>query len=189
MTEMTDPPAGDSGTWNRLLNALAEIVAAIDDNLAAGRSVPALLLLYAGIDLLAWLEAPGDQTELRGSDFKSWCLRYLLPESGLECNANELWAARCALLHNVAAEARELRKAGTRTIVYTSAAHRPQAAPAAASDSKAERATVAVPALRDAFRQAVTRYCEEFDQPDVPAAREGAFLRRAARVLDGWPRA
>ncbi len=189
MTEMTEPTAGDSGMWNRLLNALAEIVAAIDDDLAAGRELPALLLLFTGIDLLAWLEAPGDQAELRGSDFKSWCLRYLLPESGLECNANELWAARCALLHNAAAEARELRKAGTRTIVYTTAADRPETAPVAASDTKAECVTVAVPALRDAFHQAVTRYCEEFDQPDVPAAREAALLRRAARVLDGWPRA
>ncbi len=96
MSELTEPTAGDSGTWNRLLNALAEIVAAIDDNLAAGRSVPALLLLYAGIDLLAWLEAPGDQTELRGSDFKSWCLRYLLPESGLECSERTLGGPLCA---------------------------------------------------------------------------------------------
>ncbi|MEW6197502.1 MAG: hypothetical protein AB1601_02390 [Planctomycetota bacterium] len=189
MTETTEPTAGDSGMWNRLLKALAEIVAAIDDNLAAGRELPALLLLYAGIDLLAWLEAPGDQTELRGSDFKSWCLRYLLPESGLECNANELWAARCALLHNAAAEARELRKAGTRTIVYTSAANRPETAAVAASDAKAECRTVAVAALRDAFQQAVTRHCEEFDRPDMPTAREAALLRRAARVLDGWSRA
>lgn len=186
MSELTEPTAGDSGTWNRLLNALAELVAAIDDNLAAGRSMPALLLLYAGIDLLAWLEAPGDQTELRGSDFKSWCLRYLLPESGLECNANELWAARCALLHNVAAEDRELRKAGTRSILYAMSTDRPDAAEA---DSPADGVKVAIPALREAFRRAVTRYCEDFDRSDVPAAREAALLRRAARVLDARPRA
>ena len=57
-----------------------------------------LVLLYAGIDALAWLALPSG--DVNGSDFVKWVNTYLLPDSGLQCTAEDIWAARCGLLHS-----------------------------------------------------------------------------------------
>jgi hypothetical protein len=50
---------------------------------------PALMLLYCGIDIAAWLWTRQDSTPV-SRRFIEWTSKYLLPRSALECHAVDL---------------------------------------------------------------------------------------------------
>ena len=75
------------------------------DSLLLGRAIlPSLILIYSGIDIMSWLNRDEKHQNNKRSDFKSWIDNYLLPDSGLNCSANDLYAARCSILHSYTAE-------------------------------------------------------------------------------------
>lgn len=79
----------------------------------------ALILLFSWVDRLAWFSIENDDST--GADFKSWLDKYLFINGcTLECNANDLWAARCGLLHTGTAEARDVKKGNARLVYYFS---------------------------------------------------------------------
>jgi hypothetical protein len=79
----------------------------------------ALILLFSWVDRLSWLAIKSEYST--GADFKSWLNKYLFIEgSKLECNANDLWASRCGLLHTGSAEARDVINGKARSIYYFS---------------------------------------------------------------------
>ncbi|HCH2845197.1 hypothetical protein NOK91_24570 [Vibrio parahaemolyticus] len=59
----------------------------------------ALTIIYSTIDACGLLDAPDSQEKATGSSFKSWVNKYMLEDESLECNADDLWGARCAVLH------------------------------------------------------------------------------------------
>lgn len=67
---------------------------------------PALILIYSGIDAMSWLNRPADKPENTSIDFVRWVNEFILPESGLTCTAEEVYAARCGLVHSHTAESR-----------------------------------------------------------------------------------
>ncbi|EPR6545164.1 hypothetical protein ACU74D_000270 [Yersinia enterocolitica] len=75
-----------------------------------------LVLFYSWVDRMAWLSIEGEEST--GSDFKNWVNKYLLEGTTLPCTADDLWAARCGILHTGAAEARDTRKGKARSIHY-----------------------------------------------------------------------
>lgn len=76
-----------------------------------------LILLFSWVDRLAWLSIENDDSS--GSDFKSWLNMYLfIDTSVLPCNADDLWASRCGLLHTGTAESRDVKRNKARTIYY-----------------------------------------------------------------------
>src|SRR5262249_22204392 len=81
--------------------------------------IPALILAYSTIDAFASL-ARNDPEESTSADFKAWVGTYLVPGSELEgrVTPDELWAARCGLLHTFGPEARDVRKKGVRRVIY-----------------------------------------------------------------------
>jgi hypothetical protein len=95
---------------------VARRLAAIDLCFREGLFTESLVLLYAGIDALAWLALPSG--DVNGSDFVKWVNTYLLPDSGLQCTAEDIWAARCGLLHSSIAESRKSREGAAREISY-----------------------------------------------------------------------
>ena len=72
---------------------------AIDLCIDKGLLMPALILIYSGIDSLASLNRMPEKKKVTREDFKEWCDKYLLPKSGLECSSIDLYAARCSILH------------------------------------------------------------------------------------------
>jgi hypothetical protein len=95
-----------------------DLLAAIADCLNKQLVLPSLLLLYAGIDIMAWLNRPESRADVERTDFIGWSENYLLPGSGLVCNALDLYAARCALLHSFSAESQLSRKGNAKQIFY-----------------------------------------------------------------------
>ncbi|MCT7357999.1 hypothetical protein [Thalassolituus pacificus] len=75
----------------------------------------ALILIYAWIDRMAWLSV---SDEASGADFKAWVNTYLLPNSSLGCSADDLWAARCAVLHTSTSYARDTKSGKAKRIQY-----------------------------------------------------------------------
>jgi hypothetical protein len=80
---------------------------------------PSLILIYSGIDIMAWLNRFETHDDVDRSDFIWWVEKYLLPDSGLSCSAIDLYGARCSLLHSYTSESRLSRKGGAKSIYYT----------------------------------------------------------------------
>lgn len=76
-----------------------------------------LVVLYSTIDAAAWLAADHDG-DVTKKDFVKWCDTYLLPESGLDCTAVELYAARCGMLHSFSAYSSLQRRGDARPLSY-----------------------------------------------------------------------
>jgi hypothetical protein len=70
------------------------------------------MLIYAAVDSLAWASVSGNTSR---KVFTEWVNKYLLPSPKLGCTADELYSARCTLLHNRALTNTDSR---TRGILY-----------------------------------------------------------------------
>lgn len=75
-------------------------------------------LIYSGIDNLAWLTQAHDRLDVEKTDFVDFVDKYLLPGSELKCSSEELYSARCGLLHSNTAESRISRSRGARYLSY-----------------------------------------------------------------------
>lgn len=76
----------------------------------------ALAAMFSSIDKMAWLTTLDHESE--GKDFKAWVDTYFISSRSLPYTANDLWAARCGLLHTGAAESRDYRKNNANLIYY-----------------------------------------------------------------------
>jgi hypothetical protein len=79
---------------------------------------PSLMLTYATIDIMAWLDRDKNHTDVQRSDFIKWVEAYLLPNSQLSCTAIDLYAARCSLIHSYSAASRLSREGKASEIFY-----------------------------------------------------------------------
>jgi hypothetical protein len=79
---------------------------------------PSLMLAYATIDIMAWLNRDVSHLDVQRSDFIKWVDTYLLPNSQLSCTAIDLYAARCSLLHSYSAESRLSREGKASQLLY-----------------------------------------------------------------------
>ena len=68
--------------------------------------VSAIALIYASIDSLSALTRPIDHEDTTAKEFKDWVNTYLLPQGTLACTAEDLYGARCGILHTHSPESR-----------------------------------------------------------------------------------
>jgi len=78
----------------------------------------AVKLIYSGIDNLAWLSREHDRPNVEKKDFMNFVNKYLLSGSGLTCSSEELYSARCGLLHSNTAESEISRSGRARYLSY-----------------------------------------------------------------------
>ncbi len=77
------------------------------------------ILLYSAIDSLSWLYSEKKDINKRNvrEEYKNWINKFLLPNlDGYDCTAEEIYLARCALLHTYSALAK--RQNNNRIISY-----------------------------------------------------------------------
>jgi hypothetical protein len=83
---------------------------------------PALALFYSGVDTMAFWAAPGEQDEVQKSGFIDWCDKYVVPTLGPAAaeavNGNDLYGARCGILHTSSSTSRMSRTGEAREINY-----------------------------------------------------------------------
>jgi hypothetical protein len=87
-----------AGGYTPLIQLLHEVGKAWD----AGAIVAALAMVYVGIDTLALLSCPSGQQSQTRADFIAWVDKYLKadPSSEYEYEGDDVYAARCAVLHS-----------------------------------------------------------------------------------------
>ncbi len=95
-----------------------QLLDTIDSVIREGAILPGLILIYSGIDIMAWLNRDNTNQGNQRSYFKNWVNNYLLPDSGLNCNADDLYAARCAILHTYTSESDLSKDGKARKIFY-----------------------------------------------------------------------
>lgn len=146
--------------------------------------VSAVSLLFGAIDALSALTRPTENPDTDHRVFEAWINRYLLPDSALNCKAEDLYAARCGVLHTYGTDSRLARHGRARPLVYQWR-HGPAAGTTAPLPSDA--IVVEVEALHDAFRKAVARF---FEDSEMEAPVRGRVKHHLPSLLcyTPWPR-
>jgi hypothetical protein len=92
---LTEPEPDAKG---KLQQETAQFLASAERCIEFNSIQSAMILMYSGIDAMAWLTRPPGVDDVRPSDFTDWVESFLLPNSGFPCAADDLYAARCGLL-------------------------------------------------------------------------------------------
>ena len=79
--------------------------------------LPALVLIYCTMDILGWLYSDDPKAKIN-ENFKHWVSRYVTDGSDLRCTPEDLWAARCALLHKFTPDSDLSDKGKVRKLCY-----------------------------------------------------------------------
>lgn len=87
---------------------------------------PVFIILYSTIDSLAWLNSDEKNVEARrvGKEFKDFSSKYIINKLTQNITADELYNARCAIVHTISAKSSGNIKNGVRYLTY---ANSPQA--------------------------------------------------------------
>src|SRR5256885_1307348 len=99
-------------------STVGEPLAAADLGIERGYAMPGLILLYSLVDTMAWLSLPEGVEDVKGTDFIGWVRTYGLEQRVAPCTADELYGARCGLLHSFSPDSRRSRRGGIRPIYY-----------------------------------------------------------------------
>ena len=98
-----------------------QAIDAIKHLVVANRYLQALVVLYSAIDTLAWASlSSGDVTR---SDFCHWVDAYMTPQVQIGCTSEDLYGARCALVHSSTPESRMSREGRARELWYVTSPH------------------------------------------------------------------
>ena len=80
-----------------------------------------LILIYCGVDAMAYLDMPPNKAEVDSKDFIQWTERYLSPklsDQTTRITGDELFSARCAVVHTYSVESRKTKSGKVRIIGY-----------------------------------------------------------------------
>jgi hypothetical protein len=169
---------------NEVVNGERGMLRGIEVVLSEQCLVSAVGLMFAAIDALSALTRPIDSADTSRSVFIDWTTRYLEPEKRLACTAEELYAARCGVLHTYSADSRLARTNGTRRLVYEWE-RGPRADEAAELPDNAIR--VRVEALHRALRKAVHQFIIDAEMDPDTKQRVSCHLP-SMLCYKPWPR-
>lgn len=115
----------------------------------------AIILIYSGIDTMAFLGMPSTQTDVTRNDFINWCDKYIKFHCNEQLTGLDLYGARCGVLHNHSSYSRLSRSGQCRLIGYMS-----KSVPEIRYEPKVskELVLVSVPALAGAFFEGVDKF-------------------------------
>ncbi len=155
-------------------------IAAIQLCLEHGHRMPALILIFTGIDFMASLNRPESEPDVRRQDFLDWAEKYVLSNGTFSCSALDLYAARCALVHTYTPISKLSRQKKAKEILYSWG----KADGKGAQDfldqvGMTTNVVVHIDDLIVAFRTGV----EQFLRDMARYARKGALARRRANKV------
>jgi len=101
-----------------LFQNLYQLIKSIELTLEKGYITPSLILIYSGIDIVTSLNAEAGKDVTRKS-FIAWSNKYLIPQLNQSLKGEDLYAARCAVLHTLTSESDMSRKGNAVQIFYT----------------------------------------------------------------------
>lgn len=155
---------------------------AVDLCLAHRFITPTLILIYSGIDTLAWLNRRHDEPNVTGEDFMRWVDTYMLPDKRVQCKSSDLWSARCGLVHTFSPESSRTRSGKAKMLYYAwgQQSVEPLMDGIHLVSREDEIAAIHVDLLIEALRDAVVKFLSApYDDPDwqsVVFKRAGEFF-------------
>lgn len=89
------------------LNGVMGLVQEIAKCQDAGAATATAIMVYLGIDVMAFLSMPAGQARQTRDDFIAWVNEYLkaAPESTYQYDGRDVYGARCAMVHTYSIEA------------------------------------------------------------------------------------
>ena len=122
--------------------------------------VSAVALVYSCIDSLAALTRPTTQPDTTRREFIDWVNRYLIPSPHLSCSAEDIYGARCGILHTYSPESRMRRAGQAQRLVYYWKSGPP---PDATIPLPPDAIVIALEDLISALEQAVDNFLMDID--------------------------
>ncbi len=107
---------------NEIVNGKRGMLEGIQTCMVSECLVSAVTLMFSTIDALAALTRPPDNRSTDRTVFKAWATEYLEPQSNLKCSSDDLWGARCGVLHLYSPESSSSFNGTAKPIYYQWAA-------------------------------------------------------------------
>ena len=139
-----------------VINAIYNgICRGIEIAIANGCHGSAVVLIYSGMDSMAYLAMPQDQTDVLDKDFINWTDRYIKFPCKNQLTGTDLYGARCAMVHTYSVYSRMSRKGKARLIGYMD-----KSVPEVRYNPEVNKqlVLVSVPALAEAFFQGIDTF-------------------------------
>jgi hypothetical protein len=139
-----------------VINAInSNIRRGIEVTVANGCYGSAVVLIYSGMDSMAYLAMSECQTEVTRKDFIDWADRYIRFPCKDQLTGADLYGARCAMVHTYSVYSRMSREGKSRLIGYMD-----KSVPEVRYNPAVNKqlVLVSVPALAEAFFQGIDRF-------------------------------
>lgn len=127
----------------------------IEVTVANGCYGSAAILIYSGIDSMAYVSMPSNQLDVKPKDFIAWADRYIRFPCKEQLSGADLYGARCGMLHNYGVRSRMSRSGQCRLVGYMN-----KSIPEVRYNPTKDKSTVlvSVPALAEAFFRGVDKF-------------------------------
>lgn len=140
-----------------------------------------LVVLYSAIDTLAWARRnDGDVTR---ADFCDWVSAYMDPPAGLGCTSEDLYAARCALLHSSSTESKMSRAGQASELWYVTSPYSASAMQSIVQRVGSQAKVLNLIALIDAFSRAVMKFSDELSSDETRFRAASERIRHWLRFV------
>ena len=162
---------------NIVHNGIKRGISVVLENKCFGASV---ILIYSGIDAMAYLGTPCGQEDVRPEDFVDWAERYIRFPCQEQLTGLDLYGARCAMLHTYSTTSRLSRKRKCRQVGYVDKSvpeviYEPQVS--------TQLVMISIEALKEAFFHAVDRFLMDlFSDPERAKAAEECLSKLVTQL-------
>jgi hypothetical protein len=164
--------------------AVSTHVAAIRQCIDGKYWMPALVLIYCGIDTLANLSRPAEKAESSRADFIAWCEKYMECQDRLEVSGVDLYGARCGVVHAYSSESSLSASGKARPIMYSWGSADTRAANALVESVGRKEIFLKIEYMFEAFLQGLQAFANELDaDPQQHALVED----RSRKLIIGQP--
>ena len=126
--------------------------------------MPALILIYTGIDIFASLARPKTKKKVTRQDYIEWCEKYILSSGNFSCTGIDLYAARCGVVHTYTMESQLSEEGKAREIIYAWGNREPEDLKGVLDTVGLTQLVIHIEALAGAFREGVAQFLSELDE-------------------------
>jgi len=166
---------------DRFATTIRDLIEALEDCFKKGHDFASLILFYAEMDFISSLSRPISQADTNGGVFKAWVDRYMLPNSKLTCSSEDIWAARCGILHTLSVSSKDSRRGVATELFYTYTSGEADKLQAIADSQGRNLVIVSMPSYREAFYKGICQFLEAIKtDPDLHASVTHHFESVAA---------
>jgi hypothetical protein len=143
----------------------------------------AVILIYAGIDAMAFLGMPSSHEDVTRDDFIAWVDRFIYFPCKEQVSGLEFYGARCGMLHNYSAFSRLSREGKCRIIGYVD-----ESVPEVMTAAEVPHLVlVSIVALAQAFSVGVDAFLNEISKDTARAGVAAARLNKLVQSTDVPP--